>query len=712
MQPADSSSGAASRGDTWRYVPALDGLRCLAVYLVLLFHTGLAAAHGGFIGVDLFFVLSGFLITNVLLSDIGGSGRIHFGAFYARRARRLLLPAVLVIVVTSIVFLLISSVVDRIPLVGDAQSSLLYVANWHFLAESNNYFATGVAKSPFLHFWSLGIEEQFYVVFPLLLLVLVWVGRRRLWLAAAIVTVLLALSLTAEVHWSHIDPNHAYYGTDTRAYQLLAGVLLALLWRNRPMRLTSRGVRVADAVALVGLVAAIVLGTGLVSIDVSMRGIAAVGAGVLAIGGVTMAERGRAASMLSRPTPVYLGKISYATYLWHWPIIVAITTLYHVAPLPLAAITAVAATGLAALSSVILENPIRRSRLLDRVRWPTVAAGVSLCAIVAVAFVPSVLNSTRRPVVTTATSVPSHKLSAAAAAAPVVHRASFRSLSKAKIPNLPWNYYINHNGPERSCTAAVPQQCVVVPGGRPVVVLVGDSHARMIEPVLAALAREHGFTLAENAMSGCPWQAQLTNLVLDPQAQAKCTAERQAWYSNVLPKLHPDLVIAASYARDDTAIYGHSLLRTGGSSETLHQLIKDTTNETVGQITATGARALILRGIYTSVFDPLSCLSAATYVHQCLVPATHQTVSDLYYRDAAAADPQNVFTFGINKAACPTAPVCLPIRDGIPVWRNVNHYTPQILIHVRAQVWKAIEASGALKGLTWGGPHLPGASPR
>jgi SGNH domain (fused to AT3 domains) len=418
-----------------------------------------------------------------------------------------------------------------------------------------------------------------------------------------------------------------------------------------------------------------------------------------------VAERGHAASLLSRPTPVYLGKISYATYLWHWPIIVAITTLYHVSPLPLAAIAAVAATGLAALSSVVLENPIRRSRILDRVRWPTVAAGVSLCAVVAVVFVPSVLNSTRRPVVTTATSMPSHNLPATSV--PVVHRASFRTLSRAKVPNLNWQFYVNHNGPTRSCTAAAPQQCIVVSGGRPVVVLVGDSHARMLEPVLAALARRHGFTLAENAMSSCPWQAQLTNLIMTPEEQAKCTADREAWYHDVLPELHPDLVVVASYARDDTAIYGHSLLRTGGSNETLHQLIKDTTNETLAQITATGARALILRGIYTSAFDPLSCLSAATYVHQCLVPASHQTVSDVYYREAAAAHPQNVFTFSINRAACPTAPVCLPIMYGIPVWRNLNHYTTEILVRLRAQVWQAIGQSGALKGLPWGGPHTP-----
>jgi peptidoglycan/LPS O-acetylase OafA/YrhL len=687
------------RTASWRYRPALDGVRSIAVYLVVLFHSGLAAARGGFIGVDLFFVLSGFLITNILLADIDDCGRIRFGRFYARRARRLLLPAVVVIITTSLVFLLIASILERLPLVSDAQSALLYVANWHFLSESNNYFATGVNSSPFLHFWSLGIEEQFYIGFPLLLLLLTRAGRRSAWVPAAGLATLFALSLVAQVYWSRLDPNHAYYGTDSRAYQLLAGALLALALRAQRARLTRRGARLAEAAAFAGMAGVLLLGSGLLDLSVSRRGIAAMLASVLLVGGLTAAESGWLATLLSRPVPVYLGRISYATYLWHWPVIVAVKTLFSVTPLELAAIGSSTATALAALSMVILENPVRRSSILDRFRWPTVAAGVSLCSVVAFALVPPVLDSTARPAVTTSVSQPDHHVPPPTAAE--VRRASYRT----RVPSLDWQALAAHNGPEQTCGAAAPQQCTVVSGGGPNVVLVGDSHARMIAPMLIQLAREHGFTLSINTLSSCPWQAQLTNLVMTPQDQAKCTASRDVWYRDVLPKLHPDVVILASYSRDDESIYGHSLLRTGGSSESLHQLIKDTTDETLARITATGAHALILDSIIASSFDPLDCLSRSTFVHQCTVGVPrHPPVSDSYYAAAAAANPGKVFTFNINRIVCSGASVCSPMIAGIPVWRNFNHYTTQILIHFRNQIWQSIVNSGVLTGLPQGRP--------
>jgi hypothetical protein len=201
-------------------------------------------------------------------------------------------------------------------------------------------------------------------------------------------------------------------------------------------------------------------------------------------------------------------------------------------------------------------------------------------------------------------------------------------------------------------------------------------------------------------MSSCPWQAQITNLVMTPQDQAQCTASRDVWSRDVLPRLHPDLVVLASYARDDESIYGHSLLRTGGSNESLHQLIKDTTDETLARITTTGAHALILDSIIASSFDPLDCLSRSTFVRQCIVGVPrHPPVSDSYFAAAAHSSPGKVFTFNINRIVCSGRSTCLPMIGGIPVWRNFNHYTTQILIHFRDQIWQSIVDSGALTRL-------------
>ena len=171
-------------------------------------------------------------VTNVILGDIDEHGTLRFGWFYARRVRRLLPAAVVASSSSSFTFLLITSVVRRLPLVGDARSALLYFANWHFLGACGDYFAADVDKSPFLHFWSLSIEEQFYFVFPVLLLLLARLSRRSS--PAALLGPRRAVRRSrwrASSTGRGMDPNRAYYGTDARLYQLLAGALLACALR-------------------------------------------------------------------------------------------------------------------------------------------------------------------------------------------------------------------------------------------------------------------------------------------------------------------------------------------------------------------------------------------------------------------------------------------------------------------------------------------------
>jgi peptidoglycan/LPS O-acetylase OafA/YrhL len=200
----------------------------VAVYLVLLFHAGVGWFTGGFVGVDLFFVLSGFLVAQVVLREVDHRGRLPLCWFYSRRVRRLLPAATLVVVLTAALQVLVISLPLREELVDDARASLLYYANWHFIAESRDYFAAQDAASPFLHFWSLSIEEQFYIAFPLVVLAAYRWARRPARVLAMVVGALGTASLGLQVWRAVDDPGYAYYATETRVYQLAAGVLLAL----------------------------------------------------------------------------------------------------------------------------------------------------------------------------------------------------------------------------------------------------------------------------------------------------------------------------------------------------------------------------------------------------------------------------------------------------------------------------------------------------
>ncbi|GAA4388551.1 acyltransferase family protein [Ornithinibacter aureus] len=395
--------GPAGRGAHLGYRPALDGLRAVAVIVVMLYHGGVSCAAGGFLGVDVFFVLSGFLITSLLVKEWRRTGRIDVIAFWVRRARRLL-PAVLVVVFAVAVYGFVAPQ-PQSRLLGDALSTLGYVSNWWFMISGQSYFAQFVEPSALRHTWSLAIEEQFYILFPLLLVAML--GRLRL-RAGAVRTVLLAgaigsAALMAFLHDPLADPSRAYYGTDTRAQALLLGAALALspslLAPARPLysRIGGRLVRLPTR-SMVGVLA---LGGVLVLVATARelapwmyRGgffLAAVLSAVV-IASVTAAPRSALARGLSWAPMVAVGVLSYGLYLWHWPVFVVLN--HERTGLDGAALLAVrfAVTGLLAyLSFVFVEEPIRTQRLqarFTRTQWRR-AVGATLAAVVAATVVAS-----------------------------------------------------------------------------------------------------------------------------------------------------------------------------------------------------------------------------------------------------------------------------------------------------------------------------------
>jgi peptidoglycan/LPS O-acetylase OafA/YrhL len=669
----------------WSYRPALDGLRAVAIYLVLLFHAGLPGVAGGFIGVDVFFVLSGFLVTNVILSEFDRTGTLGLGGFYSRRVRRLLPAALLVIVATTVIFLIIATVVRRLPMVGDAQSALLYVANWHFLVTSNDYFAAENDPSPFLHFWSLSIEEQFYFFFPALVLLVSRIGAGWERTLARVVAVLIVASIGSQLVWSQVNANHAYYGTDARIYQLLAGVLLAIVLRRwassgeaPPARL-----RLIAMASTVGIVALALFASDLLDLTPTWRGLGATASTVAVIAGLSLVPGAWLTRLLSLPIPVYLGKISYGTYLWHWPVILVLQQLLAVGPWTIAVLAFALSTGLAALSFQIFESPIRRSTVLNRFGWSVLAVGVMASVLVAVS-VPAALESTRKP-------------SVVAAGGQLTKQVDASLEGRQPVPDIDFAAVSDDVGAVRTCPADRPDLCTVVRGRGPHLLLVGDSQAEMFGPMLTRLAKSRGFTFSENVLSGCAWTTGVVNTKVSEGLQRACAESRDEWYERALPKLKPDVILLVQKPREEKQ-WADQLANADGTKASQSQMLSRAAQRTLDQLGKGPWKVLVLETVLTpGRFRVVDCLAEAKTVGRCAVPLPRDYPdSDAVYR-VAAAERDDVWTANINSVICPEGPLCLPIRDGAVVWRDREHLTVSFTQRFRNEIWSELKKSGALR---------------
>jgi peptidoglycan/LPS O-acetylase OafA/YrhL len=382
--------GATARPETEEATPprgmahlrSLDGLRGVAVLAVVLYHFSPGFAPGGFLGVDIFFVLSGFLITSLLVREWEGTRRLALPSFWARRARRLLPALFLVLAAVGLWALFLSNHAQANNVAQDGLAAFNYVANWHFIASGQNYIQQFVnqAPSPLRHMWSLGIEEQFYVIWPLLVSLVGLValrgrrghGRTRRAFRRVLLGVCLVLGVASfwrmvSLYTSSHNVNRVYYGTDSRAYMLLAGAALGALTAGAPAikRYATRRWCVAAgtvlAVALVVMMARLPAdaswlyewGYGLVCLAIAVVLVAAVQPGPNGLGAVL------------RTTPlVKLGLISYGVYLWHWPIEVWVTPQsIGVSGVALFVVRCGLTLAVSIASYVLIEQPIRQGHL-------------------------------------------------------------------------------------------------------------------------------------------------------------------------------------------------------------------------------------------------------------------------------------------------------------------------------------------------------------
>ncbi len=733
-----SSSGDGAHHET--RIAALDGLRAIAVYLVVAFHSGLGWFGGGFIGVDVFFVLSGYLITRLLLVEQITRGRLDMVRFYARRALRLLPSAWLAIAGTTVVFAFLATPLERREVIGDARSAVLYFANWNFIDRGSDYFADSITSSPFLHLWSLAVEEQFYVAWPIITLGIVALWRRSPVAARTLVASCAVVGFVAARVVADSNLLRAYYGTDLRAYQLLAGAALAaLLLRpdgssRRPLRAAT-----ADALVLVGiggiLVAAITL-DGWSPID--RGGFATMCTVAALLGLVARRSSGLTDGALGWRPFEQLGRLSYGTYLWHWPVIVLLERVVVIGHRLLFVTAVIAATGLAKLSLDLVETPILRwGRTPDRKRHiEAIGAGLAgalLLGAVAipgilradlptleaanrVGFVPTARGTTDGGVAAplppatappplapndeppnTTTSAPEPTDAANTTVAPTAPPSTSLTPREVDLPPfdagpnpVPADLGLVDFGPAANtgCVNIVPtsaEQCTAVEGSGLRVLMIGDSHGSKMHVGLAEYASNNDVALATATMNGCPWADGLLYRDALPVEEAKqfCREQTAAVYDWLPDAFDADVVVVVTH---DVVQEAYTVVPSGAvdfpAELTGLDLATAAAERSLDTLTADGRVVVIAEPIPTSPFDPPSCLSAVDVTTECDFDVASWPPADtLIYREFAAERPQ-VRTADLTTLVCPNFPTCTSVINGVAVREDIDHLYGAFVVEI------------------------------
>jgi peptidoglycan/LPS O-acetylase OafA/YrhL len=663
----------------------IEGLRAVAVVLVVLYHAQIAGFGGGYVGVDVFFVLSGFLITGILLREMAGTGSISLSGFYARRLRRILPAAVLVVLVTVIASAIVLPPLQFTDVTRDAAAAVLYVPNIRFGLEATDYLQSQQAASPLLHYWSLGVEEQFYLFWPALVLLL---GRgrggfrKRIGISAIAISV---VSLTASIWVTNVNAPWAFFSLPTRAWELGMGAVLAVLG----LRLAALPERLAAAMGWLGL-AAVALSGAILNDAVPYPGIAALvpttGAALVICAGYR-SGRFSPARLLDTPVPRYLGRISYSLYLWHWPLLVLPAAALGL-PLDLPTRLALVAASvlLAAGTQRLVENPLRRGRLIGTNTKRNLAMAGALSLVVATACVSSgvfVANSladvsasnlgtdeaTLQTIIEraeVATSGGSSMADLATTPDSPVPAAMRPSLADARTV-LPAPYT---DGCHLS-TFEVDYESPCLfgdPNGSRTVVLFGDSHALQWWPAVEELALRGGWRFYNFTKSACSpgdvfqWDSDLKRMF----------TECSVWRAHTMAKIaaiHPDLVIVSSLS--DRILVAADGSRYGLTEE--QNVWKSGLTRTLLQLSKMAGQVVMINDTPASNYDVPNCLSAhRASILSCATP-TEQAIMPGWLRATAdGAKAAGATLVDPTLWVCTSAP-CPPVIGNFLVYRDDRH---------------------------------------
>jgi peptidoglycan/LPS O-acetylase OafA/YrhL len=704
----------------------IEGLRAIAVLLVLLFHAAIGPFAGGFIGVDVFFVVSGFLITSLLLGEVARTGTISLPGFWARRARRLLPASSLVVLVTLIAAQWLYDPLLLGNLAREVVAVCAFVVNYVFAYRESHgdggYFDADIAKSPFLHFWSLAVEEQFYLLWPLVVYGLARTARRLRQELTLVIVAMWVLSAVACVWLTSSQPAWAFYSLPTRAWELLTGALLAVSIASL-QRLRRAVVVPMGALGLVMVFVAAVrydAGTTFPGIAVSLP---VLGTALVIAAGSALAGSDLQRTVLGCQPMVWIGQRSYAIYLWHWPALVLIGTRWG----PLSAAqrigVLIGSVIVAALSFRLIEDPVRHSRWLATPPRRSLLMGASLLAVPALLATVLLVNPRGQagggeaatltlpgvslpeaavgPTSTVATTAPAPTTAAASttgAAAtsaaptaatpttpPAPTAAATRPLAELvalqqqlleqglTTGEVPSNLHPSLNHVRGDLPGVYDDGCVLDPGQTAVpdcvygdatasttVAILGDSHAAHWYPALQQISLARHWRLLYFSKKGCPPSEQ-------PLRNALADRECTPWRDEALAKIiaaRPTLTILVGY---------HYATASGGSGDGLW---RDGMTATLTKLGDLAPQTLILGDTPTENADVPQCLSGhLKSVGACVSPRSYAVRGDRLEIENQLAAQFGAKTVDPSDWLC-TPQACPVIIGDLLVYRDRNHLTP------------------------------------
>ncbi len=552
----------------------IQALRALAVVLVVVSHFWPGRLPGGYVGVDVFFVISGFLITNHLLAELESTGRLQFARFYIRRARRLLPAAFLVSLVSLAAVVVLMPASTWRTAAEETAAATVYMENWLLAGKSIDYSAHNAAASTVQHYWSLSVEEQFYLVWPLFLLLVLVLARklgkpnhRRMWTIG--ITVVTLLSFAYAVYFTAVDRSPAYFVTTTRVWEFGVGALLAVLATRLRVVALRPGGRAAVLLlqwgGLAAVVVAAVLFDGQTAFPGPMAAVPVLGTAAVILAG-SLAPTA-SSSWVFRPRPIqYLGDISYSLYLWHWPLILLAPYVLSRVPglVDRLGILAIA-IALAALTKALVEDPGRR-RLLAKASGRRFLAVFVASVVTMLVASGAVLLGGRVVLDAQAAQIEQLAEGSCFGAEALTGTGCTDPFGPPKATNAgedeaPW-----FSAPECAddpdpiiVEDAVLLQTCDFSSGRsdaPIVWLVGDSHAEQWKVVVFELAREHGWIVRQSVQGGCPL-AEAPRVAFNGQPGGGPAIEERCmgWSEQVSQRIvddRPDLVLVSTFGAGET----------------------------------------------------------------------------------------------------------------------------------------------------------------